>query len=103
MYAEVGPRQRERITPQHGLSFLAVNLNKGIQMKNFDPTKTGNENFPQISDTVRQQQNKRDFAAGDRNAKEQHERLKKMSYTGWAAADQALEDHERLADARTHY
>ena len=74
-------------------------------MKNFDPTKTGNENFPQISDTVRRQQNKRDLAAGDRNAKEQHERLKKkkMSYTGWAATDQPLEEHERLADARTHY
>jgi hypothetical protein len=72
-------------------------------MKKYDPTKTGNENFPPVNDTVGQKQSERDIAAGDRNAKEQHERLKKMSYAGWAATNQALEDHERLADTRAHY
>jgi hypothetical protein len=72
-------------------------------MNKYDPNKTGSENFPRVNDTVRQQQKQRDLQAGERNAKEQHERLKKMSYAGWAATDQALEDHERLADARAHY
>jgi hypothetical protein len=65
-------------------------------MKKYDPTKTGNENFPPVNDTVRQKQSDRDIATGDRNAKEQHERLKKMSYLGLPQTDQDAEYQEHL-------
>jgi hypothetical protein len=37
---------------------------------------------------------KQDIAAGDRLAKERHEKLKKMGYLGWGYDPQAVQDYQ---------
>ena len=61
--------------------------------RKYNPEAGGSENFPTVSDPKADTSSK-DIAAGDRHAKEQHDRLKEVGYTGWAYDDQAAKDYE---------
>ena len=51
--------------------------------RKYNPEVGGAENFPSVSDPKADTSSK-DIFAGDRHAKEQHDRVKEVGYTGWA-------------------
>lgn len=53
------------------------------------------ENFATTSDPSFDTHSK-DIAAGDRHAPEEHEKLKKMGYSGWAYDKQAVKDYDEM-------
>lgn len=60
--------------------------------RKYSPELGGAENFPSVSDPKADTSSK-DIAAGDRHAKEQHDRLKDKGYTGWPYDESAIEDY----------
>lgn len=61
--------------------------------RKYNPELGGAENFPSVHDPKGDTSSK-DITAGDRHAKEQHDRLKEMGYSGWPYDDQTLKDYE---------
>ena len=67
--------------------------------RKYNPEVGGAENFPSVSDPKADTSSK-DYAASERQAKEQHDKLKEMGYTAWGYDDQAVKDYDE--QERTH-
>jgi len=63
--------------------------------RKYDPEVGGAENFPTIID-LKSDYSRQDAPASDRQAKDQHNRLKDVGYTSWPYDEQAVQDYEEM-------